>query len=51
MQKILWGLAYLDPGSGSFFVQILIAMLVAIPLTFKSLGGKFREFFKKFFRR
>ena len=42
--------AYLDPGSGSFFVQILIAMLVVIPLTFKSIGIKISAFLKKIFR-
>ena len=29
--------AYLDPGSGSFLMQVLIAALLAVPLTVKGL--------------
>lgn len=41
--------AYLDPGSGSFFIQVMIAFLAAIPLTFNLWFRKLLAFLKKLF--
>lgn len=43
--------AYLDPGNGSFFIQILIAALVGIPLTFTHWFKKFKEFIRSRFKK
>lgn len=43
--------AYLDPGSGSFFIQMIIAALVAIPLTFKWGWNKISAFFSLIFKK
>jgi hypothetical protein len=40
-------LAYLDPGSGSFILQILLATLLASLLFFKSFWRKVFSMFKK----
>ena len=34
-------LAYIDPGSGSLIIQVVIATLVAIPIFFRSQIGRF----------
>jgi hypothetical protein len=34
-------LAYIDPGSGSLIVQVIIATIVAVPLFFRSQIGRF----------
>jgi hypothetical protein len=39
--------AYLDPGSGSFILQVLIASLVGIGFTLRAYWGKITKFFKK----
>lgn len=39
--------AYLDPGSGSLIVQMIIAALIAIPLAFKGGWQKIAGFFRK----
>jgi hypothetical protein len=39
--------AYLDPGSGSFILQVLIASLVGIGFTIRAYWGKIRKFFNK----
>jgi len=38
---------YLDPGSGSFILQILLAGLVGIGFAFRSYWGKLLGFFRK----
>jgi len=38
-------LPYLDPGSGSFIIQILIASLLGIGLALRSSWGKIRSRF------
>lgn len=55
---LFWGLiitrnayAYLDPGSGSFFIQMLIAALTAIPFAFSGWLKKIFSFFKLTFKR
>ena len=40
---------YLDPGSGSFILQILIASLVGIGFTVRAYWGKITKFFRKDF--
>jgi len=40
-------LAYLDPGSGSFILQILLAVLLASLLFMKNFWRKVFSFFKK----
>jgi hypothetical protein len=39
--------AYLDPGSGSFILQVLIASLVGIGFTLRAYWGKITKFFRK----
>jgi hypothetical protein len=41
------GNAYLDPGSGSFILQLLIASLVGIGFALRSYWGKIAGFFRK----
>ncbi|MGD8454838.1 MAG: hypothetical protein PVF83_00545 [Anaerolineales bacterium] len=41
------GQAYLDPGSGSFILQLLIASLVGIGFALRSYWGKITGFFRK----
>jgi hypothetical protein len=41
------GQAYLDPGSGSFILQLLIASLVGIGFALRSYWGKIAGFFRK----
>ena len=38
---------YLDPGSGSFLIQILIAALLGVGIAFRASWGKIRRFFGK----
>ncbi len=40
-------LAYLDPGTGSFIFQIIIASLLAVAVSFKKVWLWFGKFFKK----
>jgi hypothetical protein len=52
LQNILTGgLAYLDPGSGSFIIQILIATLVGGLFIVKSYWQKITGFFRNMFSR
>jgi hypothetical protein len=37
--------AYLDPGSGSFLIQLAIAALVGIAIVFRSQWSKIKKFF------
>ena len=39
--------AYLDPGSGSYFIQIVIATLAGSGFLIKTQWGKIKEIFKK----
>lgn len=43
--------AYLDPGSGSYLLQILLAGLLAASFMLKSFWQKLRAFFSRFFNR
>lgn len=43
--------AYLDPGNGSFFIQILIATLIGLPLTFTEWFRKLKAFLKSRFKK
>jgi hypothetical protein len=38
---------YLDPGSGSFIIQILIAALLGLGVAFRASWGRIKEFFGK----
>jgi hypothetical protein len=40
-------LPYLDPGSGSFLIQILIAALLGIGVAVRASWGKIRKYFDK----
>lgn len=40
-------LLYLDPGSGSFLIQILIAALLGIGVAVRASWGKIRKYFGK----
>ena len=40
-------LAYLDPGSGSFLIQILIAALLGIGVAIRASWSKIKKFFGK----
>ena len=41
------GAAYLDPGSGSFIIQILIASLAGILIVFRGYIARFFKLFRK----
>lgn len=43
----LRGQAYLDPGSGSFLIQLLIAGLVGLGFAIKASWGKIKRFFNR----
>jgi len=43
--------AYLDPGSGSFILQLLLAALVGGLFIVRSYWKKIKEFFRKLFSR
>ena len=38
---------YLDPGSGSFILQVLVASLVGIGFAFRKYWSQFLSFFRK----
>ena len=40
---------YLDPGSGSFLIQLLIAALLGGAFVIRSYWGKILEFFRRLF--
>jgi hypothetical protein len=44
-------LIYIDPGSGSFLVQAIIAGALGIAFFFKNIVGHLRHFFSGFFRK
>lgn len=41
--------AYLDPGSGSFFIQMVLAGLIGASFMLKNFWKKVKEFFIKLF--
>ena len=43
--------AYLDPGTGSYLIQILIAALVSVSLGVRIFWKNIKSFFKKIFSR
>ncbi len=43
--------AYLDPGSGSFILQLILAALFAVLLSVKIFWGKIKAFFTRHFSR
>ena len=40
-------LLYIDPGSGSYLIQVIIAAILGVAFYFKNLWWKFRSFFSK----
>lgn len=49
---ILWGsgFAYIDPGSGSFLIQLLVGGLLAVSFTLKSWRMKCLDALKRLFK-
>lgn len=47
LQPTLKSAAYLDPGSGSFIIQLLIASFVGIMFALRGYWSKFLSIFKK----
>lgn len=41
--------AYIDPGTGSFIFQLIVASLLTILLSFRKIGSFFTDIFKKVF--
>ena len=46
-----WCYGYIDPGTGSYMVQILIAAFVALSLGIKVFWKNIKQFFGRFFSR
>jgi hypothetical protein len=44
-------MAYLDPGSGSYLIQILIAFLLGSAIAIRAFWGRIKSFFVKVFSR
>ena len=42
---------YLDPGSGSFLIQLLIAALLGGAFVVRSYWGKILDFFRRLFKK
>ena len=42
---------YLDPGSGSFLIQLLIAALLGVAFVIRSYWGKILDFFRRVFKK
>jgi len=40
-------LLYIDPGSGSYLIQVIIAAILGVAFYFRNLWWKFRSFFSK----
>jgi hypothetical protein len=40
--------AYIDPGTGSIIIQLIIAAIASITVFFKKIKNKVTSFFKKF---
>jgi len=48
---LLGGQAYLDPGTGSYVLQLAIAALVGFAFLIKAYWARLRSFFRKLFTR
>ncbi len=44
-------MAYLDPGSGSYLIQILIAFLLGAAFAIRAFWGRIKAFFQKLLSR
>jgi hypothetical protein len=44
-------MAYLDPGSGSYLIQILIAFLLGSAIAIRAFWGRIKAFFVRVFSR
>jgi hypothetical protein len=44
-------MAYLDPGSGSFLIQILIALAIGSAFAIRTFWGRIKNFFAKLLGR
>lgn len=44
-------LLYIDPGSGSYLIQAIVAAVLGIAFFFKNIMLTVRHFFHRFFRR
>lgn len=40
-------LLYIDPGSGSYLIQVIIAAVLGVAFYFRNLWWKFRSFFSR----
>jgi hypothetical protein len=47
LDPLLRPVAYLDPGSGSYLIQILIAFLLGSAIAIRAFWGRIKAFFKK----
>ena len=43
--------AYLDPGSGSYIIQVLIALCIGSIITIKIYWKKIKDFIKSYFKK
>jgi hypothetical protein len=43
-------LIYIDPGSGSYFIQVIIAAVLGIAFFFKNIALYIKHFFYRFFK-
>lgn len=48
MEQIL---LYIDPGSGSYLVQAIVAAVLGVAYFFKNIAAYVRLFFSRFFRK
>ena len=48
---MLQWLLYIDPGSGSYLVQVIIAAVLGIAFYFRNLVAYIRHFFSRFRRK
>ena len=44
-------LIYIDPGSGSYLVQVILAAVLGVIFFFKNIGIYIKAFFYRFFKR
>jgi hypothetical protein len=44
-------LLYIDPGSGSYLIQVIIAAVLGVAFFFKNIGLYIKAFFYRFFKR
>ena len=51
LSPILDNPAYLDPGSGSFILQLILATILGGLLVLRSYWNKVKDFFLKLFKR